>query len=342
MKNETTPAEHGDEYKGELTANFSSNVWFGANHEGLYAHLTEKMPLIRRYPEEYNEQLIAELGSHLQLNPEELLLTNGTAEAIYLLAQAYRGAKSLIVTPTFSEYDKACQVHEHQILRCTATTLEAYLEKYLPNLVWICTPNNPDGYSFELPVLEKLVNEHQDTVFIFDVSFREYCREKQPDAEWVSNFGNVVLLYSFTKRYGIPGLRMGYIHSTNSIVRNIRRYSVPWAVNSFAVETFRYLICNHADNFDIEKWLSEKQQFTKAINSIDGFQCIDSSTPFFLVKILKGKSSQLKHFLLEKGILVRDASNFFSDGSQYIRLLTLTTEKNKSLINKLKQWSLQS
>lgn len=341
MKNETIPAEHGDEYKGELAANFSSNVWFEANHEGLYAHLTEKMPLIRRYPEEYNQQLLAELGDHLQIDPDQLLLTNGTAEGIYLLAQAYRGSKSLIVTPTFSEYGKACQVHEHQMVSCSEASLETFLEKDLPDLVWICTPNNPDGYSFKLPVLEKLVKKYEHTIFIFDVSFREYCRERQPDAEWLSKFGNVIFLYSFTKRYGIPGLRMGYIHSSKVIIRNIRRYSVPWAVNSFAVEAFRYLIFNQADDFDIEKWLCEKQQFSEEINSVDGFQCLDSSTPFFLVKLLKGKSADLKHFLLEKGILVRDASNFFPDGSQYIRLLTLQADKNRLLINQLKQWSQQ-
>jgi threonine-phosphate decarboxylase len=341
MKDEKLLAEHGDEYKGELAANFSSNVWFGADHEGLYAHLTDKMPLIRRYPEEYNQQLIAELGHHLQLNPDQLLLTNGTAEGIYLLAQAYRGAKSLIVAPTFSEYGKACQVHEHQIVHCSATALEAYLEKELPRLVWICTPNNPDGYSFELSILEKLVKEYENTVFIFDVSFREYCREKQPDAEWVSKFENVILLYSFTKRYGIPGLRMGYIHSKKAIIRTIGKYSIPWAINSFAVEAFRYLICNHVDNFDIDEWLLQKKQFTKQINTIDGFECLDSSTPFFLVKLLKGKSADLKDFLLERGILVRDASNFFRDGSQYIRLLTLPAEKNELLLNELNQWSQQ-
>ncbi|MBP1619079.1 MAG: aminotransferase class [Bacteroidetes bacterium] len=341
MENKTIYADHGDEYKGELLANFSSNVWFGANHDGLYAYLTDRMPLIRRYPEEYNLALKCELAAHLHLLADQLLLTNGSAEGIYLLAQAYRGRKSLIVGPTFSEYGKACQVNDHQVFYTDAQLLENNLIQHTPDLVWICTPNNPDGFSFELPLLEKLVQQFSNTIFIFDTSFKEYCLEKQPESDFISQHGNVILLYSFTKRYGIPGLRMGYIYSSKSIIRNIHSYCVPWSVNTFAVEAFRYLITNHRDDFNISEWLEEKRKFAESINYIDGFQSLDSSTPFFLVKITKGKSADLKQFLLQKSILIRDASGFFQDGNQYIRLLTLSPEKNRLLLNELQQWKSQ-
>lgn len=338
MTNQKSRAEHGDEYKGNLIANFSSNVWFGADHEGLYAHLIEKMALVRRYPEEYNDQLISDLGNFLGINPEQLLLTNGTAEGIYLVAQTYRRAKSLIIRPSFSEYTKACKLYEHEIMNCSAELLESFLEDYTPDLVWICSPNNPDGFSFPLSDLKNLVQKYPNVIFILDISFREYCLEPQPDSGWISQHNNIVLLYSFTKRYGIPGLRMGYIQANKEIIKMIRKYAIPWTINTFASETFRYLMAGYSDQFDVREWLEEKRRFIKMIDLVDDFQCQESSTPFFLVKMMKGKSADLKQYLLGKGILIRDASNFFEDGSQWIRLLTLTPEKNQQLVNALQEW----
>ncbi len=74
------------------------------------------------------------------------------------------------------------------------------------------------------------------------------------------------------------------------------------------------------------------------INEIDGFECIPGETPFFLVKLHKGNSTELKHYLLEREILIRDAGNFFHNGEQYIRLLTLTDDKNELLIQELSKW----
>jgi threonine-phosphate decarboxylase len=337
-----TTASHGDEYKGELIANFSSNVWLEGNYEGLYAHLHSKISLIHRYPEEHNTQLKSDLGAWLNINPENLLLTNGSIEGIYLIAQAYRNNKSLILQPTFSEYEKACKINEHEIIFCANHDLEDNIDKHQPNLVWICSPNNPDGYSFELSFLENIVEKYSKTIFIFDISFKEYCLEKQPNIDTINKYSNTILVYSFTKRYGIPGLRMGYIHSNSSIISILSKYCIPWALNTFAVEALKYITSNLNDQFDIYEWLQRKEKLIKSINELDAFECMDSTTPFFLVRLKKGKSADLKHFLLNKGILIRDASGFFSNNNQYIRLLTLSNDKNQLLINELYKWTQQS
>lgn len=336
-----TTASHGDEYKGELIANFSSNVWLEDNYEGLYTHLHSKMALIHRYPEEHNAQLKADLGAWLNINPENLLLTNGSIEGIYLIAQAYRNKKSLIIQPTFSEYEKACRINDHKIYYCTNSELVNSIDNHGPDLVWICTPNNPDGFSFELPFLENIVEKYSNTIFIFDISFKEYCLQKQPGINIINKNSNTILLYSFTKRYGIPGLRMGYLHSNSSIISKVAKYCIPWAVNTFAVEALKYVISYSNNQFDIFEWLQRKEKLIKSINMMDAFECIVSTTPFFLVRLRKGKSADLKHFMLKKGILIRDASGFFDDNNQYIRLLTLSNDKNQLLINELYKWTQQ-
>lgn len=336
-----TNASHGDEYKGELAANFSSNVWLEGNYNDLYTHLQSKISLIHRYPEEHNTELKSELGTWLNINPENLLLTNGSIEGIYLIAHAYHKKRSLIIQPTFSEYDKACRINEHELFYCSNQNLEENIVNLQPDLVWICTPNNPDGHIFNISFLEKIVENNPGTIFIFDISFKEYCLKKQPDSTMVMRNKNTILLYSFTKRYGIPGLRIGYIYSNQTIISNISKYCIPWSVNAFAVEGLRHIINNSNDQFDIFEWLQRKEKFIKLINELNIFECIDSSTPFFLVRLNKGKSADLKHFLLDKGILIRDASGFFNDNKQYIRLLTLSNDKNQLLINEFHKWTQQ-
>ena len=337
-KTHSETIKHGDDYKGELLANFSSNVWFGAQHEGLYAHLSQCLPQICRYPEEHNNQLKTELAVSLNTQPNELLLTNGSVEGIYLLAQTFRGSESLIIQPTFSEYAHACRANKHKISYCNAHELSENIENSNPGLVWLCNPNNPDGYCFDPAYLEMLFHKHPDTLFILDVSFREFALTKQPDFGWINHFPNVVFIYSFTKRYGIPGLRLGYIHSNALIIDKVSEFSIPWSVNTLAAESLKYIVSRYHDEFNIEKWLSQKDNFCMKINEIDGFECIPGETPFFLVKLHKGNSTELKHYLLERGILIRGANNFFHNGEQYIRLLTLTDDKNALLIQELSKW----
>jgi threonine-phosphate decarboxylase len=333
--------QHGDDYQGKLKANFSSNVWYDAQHQNLYTHLKAKMPLVARYPENENKSLKLEFCEKNKCNPNEILLTNGSTEGIYLIAQAFRKSTSLILSPSFSEYQRACEINHHAIKFFKAQTLSAELASTKPNLVWLCVPNNPDGYLFDTELIEKLMSDYSDTIFIIDISFTDFCTNKPPYSLWIRRFKNLVLLYSFTKRYGIPGLRLGYLHCNENILCKVNTFAIPWSVNVIASEALRYIMNVYTDDFDIEKWLQRKTTFCNQLNQINGLKCVESTTPFFLVKLEKATSSELKKYLLEKEILIRDAANFFTNGEQYIRLLTLTDKKNTLLINELRQWMQQ-
>lgn len=103
---------HGDDlqrYKN-IRINFSSNVYNHFNHDGLFAHLAACLPRVVNYPEPAPVSLERKLASMLDLNPAEVMVTNGATEAIYLIAQAFQGAASSILQPTFAEYQDACRM----------------------------------------------------------------------------------------------------------------------------------------------------------------------------------------------------------------------------------------
>src|SRR5690606_22137033 len=109
---------HGDDayrYNKEIVANFSSNVWYGGEPAGLKAHLFSQWKTINKYPEVLGESLQNKIAQHHQLTPEQILVSSGTTESIYLIAQALRENSTTVVIPAFAEYEDACRMHHHQI-----------------------------------------------------------------------------------------------------------------------------------------------------------------------------------------------------------------------------------
>lgn len=329
--------EHGDEFQGELKANFSSNIWYNADNTDLYLHLAKKLPTIRRYPEMEAESLKQLLSDKLKLKKEQLTIGNGSIEIIYRIAQAHQNKKSLIVSPTFSEYAKACELNNHKIGTCAFDNLNETINSFHPDLIWICNPNNPNGYFIDNSILINLFAINKNTIFIIDQSFIEFCKLQGLDSLAVNEFENIILIQSLTKRYSIPGLRLGYAISCEKIMDRLNRFAIPWSVNSLAIEAAQFIL-NKQDNFDINEWLLETERFRKSIDSLGIFETQPGATPFFLVKLLQGKAANLKEFLLEDGILIRDANNFEANETELIRINTLSKEDNNLLINKLSIW----
>ena len=331
--------DHGDDVQGELKANFSSNIWYGADNSALYKHLASKLPTIRRYPEFEAESLKEMLAQKHNIDKNQLVLFNGSIESLYNIAQAYQGQKSLIITPTFSEYEKACLLNKHKIRKCEARNIEKSMAKFEPNLVWICNPNNPTGYHIDANYLRTLFQKHTQTIFIIDQSYADFCSQKAITTKEVSQLSNIILIHSFTKRYSIPGLRIGYITAPEQIIHKVNTYSIPWAVNTLAIEAAKYILQNNTTELNLTKWLADSAEFQKKINAIGLFECLPSDTPFFLVKLLKGRSSDLKDFLLVHGILIRNATNILNNNTEYIRLISLSEFENTLLIEKLIEWN---
>jgi len=330
--------EHGDEYQGVLKANFSSNVWYGADNTELYRHLSDILPSTSRYPEVDAESLRVLIADRQKVNPSQVSTGNGSVEIIYRVAQAFHGRKSIIVSPSFSEYSKACVVNGHSVLHCYRENLLVEIDKYQPDLVWLCNPNNPDGYCFDRKELQAALYTYPQVTFVIDQSYVDFTLQETLAATSILEFPNLILLHSLTKRYAIPGLRIGYVVAQEPIIRRLEQFTIPWSVNTLAIEAGKYILNRQDTSFDLESWLNETTRFQHEINRIGIFKTWPTHTPFFLVEILKGKTCGLKDYLLSEGILIRDATNFDYNGKEMMRLNTLSKDQNDLLITKLRIW----
>ncbi len=109
---------HGDDgfsADGIITANFSTNVWYGDGSEALVRFLQKRIPLVLHYPEPDADSFVEAVAEHYGVSRDCVLAGNGATELIYLIARAYAGSRTIIFTPSFSEYEDACVQCNHQI-----------------------------------------------------------------------------------------------------------------------------------------------------------------------------------------------------------------------------------
>lgn len=202
---------HGDDgYRNEriLRANFSSNVRPGGVPSALRDHLRTQLDRAGTYPEVAAESLTALLAAQHRVTPGQVLVTNGAVAAIYLVAQAWRGARSVVVGPTFSEYADAARLEEHAVTSISREdfTVERFGEA---TLVWLCNPNNPTGEVLSRDLLLGVIDRHPGVMFVVDLAYADFCATAPLCAADTETRTNLVLLHSLTKNFGIPGLRLG-------------------------------------------------------------------------------------------------------------------------------------
>ena len=329
---------HGDDaykYKA-IKINFSSNVYNHVDHSGLHQHLFQQMESIRTYPEPEPYSLEKVLAERFHLSSEEVCVTNGATEAIYLIAQTFRNQISAILMPTFSEYADACRLHGHKVV-------PIYNLNRLPDrgrLIWLCNPNNPTGEVREEEVLTACIKQNPQRIFVMDQSYEFFTQKALLTAREAAEFPNVILLHSMTKRFAVPGLRLGYITACKELLHEIRTQRMPWSVNQLAIEAGHYLLSSSQYDIDISLLLKEKERLAQSLLSIGGMEIWPSDTHYMLVQLRMGKAAALKEYLAtEQGILIRDASNFEGLNEHFFRIATQTPEENDKLVESIKKWT---
>ncbi|MBQ6310553.1 MAG: aminotransferase class I/II-fold pyridoxal phosphate-dependent enzyme [Bacteroidales bacterium] len=319
---------HGDDiYKyGNIKLNFSSNIYPRADITPVLEYLKERLGVIRSYPEPNAASLEKAIAAKLGIAEENVLVTAGATEAIYLIAQTLRSWQTFSVKyPAFSEYEDACRLY-------------MYREDTFGNLMWICNPCNPTGEVFPRSYIEDLLQKHR--YVIVDQSYEDYCQEKVMSPAEAIRIPNLIQLHSMTKKYAVPGLRIGYITANVAVTRLLKKSIRPWAINSLALEAAKYLLeSNFSAVPDMGAYLRSTQRLRFALAQLEGLETRPTKTNFVLCRLKNGKAADLKEFLArDKGILIRDASNFRGLYEGHFRVASSNDEDNAFLVEGIKEF----
>ena len=321
---------HGDDlyqYSG-IKMNFSSNIYTGTDLSALYSHLSTCMQVVSSYPEPSATSLEQMIAQDCGIKPEEVLVTSGAVDAIYLVAQAYRHLGTCkVMTPTFSEYEDACRVFE-------------YKECDDADMCWLCNPNNPTGSVMSVGDVLDLAKRYK--MLVVDQSYEDYTLEPLLQPADAADRDDIILLHSMTKRYAVPGLRLGYVTASSSIISRLREQYRPWAINALSLEAGKWLVQRGETAIpDLTSYLIEPQRLRAMLNEIDGIEAQQTQTNFFLCTIASATAAQLKEYLAhEHGILIRDASNFTGLTSHHFRIATQSPAENDALVAAIRNYEL--
>ena len=321
---------HGDDTYNYryIRMNFSSNIPSHADLSALEDYLRSRISVIRSYPEPLPRSLEEKIAHSIGRNPSEVLVTSGATEAIYLIAQAASHVCSeeekgnstfTVVHPTFSEYDSACLMF-------------GMTEDWDGDLCWLCNPNNPTGELRDEAFVRALAARHR--LLVIDQSYEDYVLCPLPK---IDDLPNVIVLHSMTKKYGIPGLRLGYVTAPAAIIERLRHFCRPWAVNALAIEAGMWLLDRPIPDNTV--WLQEAQRMRVALNQIPGIHAGDTQTNFMLCTIEDHTAAELKEYLASQhGLLIRDAANFRGLTPHHFRVAAQLPEENDELVREVEKW----
>lgn len=314
---------HGDDiYQYQsITSDFSSNICQNlAASRAVMDYLSQRPQLLAHYPEPEAwslEQMIAEREG---ISPDNVIVTSGATEAIYLIAQTFR-YQPHIPQPTFSEYADACRMFPP-----TSKT---------KNSVWLCNPNNPTGRLLSAGKLD-------DALFYFnlvviDQSYEYYTDQPLLTAVEAVEKQRVIQLHSMTKTYAVPGLRLGFIITSKKLADKLRGNLRPWSVSSLAIEAGIFLLQH--DELICRPDFTEVARLCQMLNGIEGISVEDTDTNFMLCQLRQGTAHDLKEYLARNHhILIRDCSNFVGLTPHHFRVAAQTPAENDALVAAIRQF----
>ena len=347
---------HGDDiYQyGGIRCNFSSNISPLIDTSPLRQHLAERLTLINHYPEPDAYSLEVLIAAKRGISPNEVLVTSGATDAIYLIAQTLRSERTFAVKrPTFCEYADACRMYGYEEAPKAASKREhsdaciSYAEheqartKFKAGAVrWLCNPNNPTGELRTTDTVKVLSRRHR--WLIIDQSYEDYTWEPLLSAQTAIDMQNVIVIHSMTKRFAIPGLRLGYIIAPSAVIDRLRANYRPWAVNALAIEAGHWLL-EHEEPYyreEMKLLLAQTRYLRERLRNIFGIHVYPTNTNFMLCSIQQSTAAELKEYLLaHHGFLIRDASNFEGLKDCHFRIATQLPEFNTELVEAIKTFA---
>ena len=315
---------HGDDaYQyAHIASDFSSNICAGRGHQALMAHLAMHPEFIGHYPEPEAWSLERMIAEQEDLMPQNVLVTNGATDAIYLIAQAFPFQID-IPRPTFSEYEDACTIFSRTDMN--------------HRMLWLCNPNNPTGDVYDQLVIDRMMSRYD--MVVVDQSYEHYTDHFVMNARWAARLPYIIQIHSFTKTYGVPGLRLGYITAHESLIELLRQFLRPWSVSALAIEAGKFLLSD--DSLRCKPDLNEARRLRDQLQQIDGILTQETHTNFMLCQFEDEKycAADLKDYLArEHHLLIRDASNFRGLTPRHFRIAAQTPRENNTLLEAIKDY----
>ena len=343
-----TPGKPIDELEREL--GLTDIVKLASNENPLgpslkaLSAIQETLSELSRYPDGNGFSLKRALSKKLNVATDQITLGNGSNEILELLARTFLTPELEVV---FSQHAFAVYPLVTQAVGATARVapaldyghdLDAMLARVNQNtrLIFIANPNNPTGTLLAAEALEKFISALPETVVcVLDEAYFEFVNtELRADSvSWLDKYSNLIITRTFSKAYGLAGLRIGYSLSSATIADLLNRVRQPFNNNMLALAAAEAALTDEgylAETLAVNK--QGMRQLTQAFESL-GLSWISSAANFVSVD-LKRDAMPVYEALLKKGVIVRPVGIY--EMPDFLRISIGTEQENRFFINALK------
>lgn len=325
-----------DEFSGE------AKVFLDANENSLGSPLKK---WYNRYPDPHQLAIKEKLSFIKGVGVEHIFLGNGSDECIDVLFRCFcePGKDNVIICPpTYGMYEVSANINNIALKKVPLLDnfqldlihLEDQIDANT-KIIWICSPNNPTGNSINRIDIETVLNNFTGIVVI-DEAYINFAQQKSFVQE-LADYPNLVVMQTFSKAWGLAGLRLGMAFASLSIIEIMNKVKPPYNINQATQELVLTALEEIGQVNDMIKLLVDMRiALADVFLSMPTVEKVyPSDANFILVKIKEAK--KIYEFLLTKGIVLRDRSNV-QLCSDCLRITIGTEQENTFLVDAMQDW----
>jgi len=334
VKNMSSYSSARDDYNGLANKNL---IYLDANESPFENG-------INRYPDNKHKNLKTVISKIKNINVNQVVFGNGTDEILDLIVRVFCNPnedKIITLPPTYGMYDVIAKTNgieniEIPLKSDFSIDSERILDLKTSNIkiLFLCSPNNPTGNSFEINLLDNLIKKFNGIVVV-DEAYIDFSSQKSL-TNLIDKYENLIITQTMSKAYGMAGIRLGMGISNNKIISYINKIKPPYNVNTLT-ENKALEELNKIDEVkkNIDLVLNQRKLLLSSLEKLDFVEKIYKSDANFL--LVKVDNADLRYNQLsEKGIIVRNRSN--QPLCQNCLRITIGTKiENNSLIKTLNE-----
>ena len=315
-----------------LKLNANENLYGFATN--LLAEKLKETP-IAHYPDPAQKKIRKQIASYVGLAENQILAGNGSDEVIDLLCRFLpQDSSAMIFPPSFGYYEYLIRLNRHQVIACGRNkdfTIDLEKAKKWQNnppaIIFLCSPNNPTGNLVSKQELQFFLS--WDCLVVVDEAYFEFSQKSY--IYLLAKHKNLVILRTFSKYFGLAGLRLGYGLMSADLQEKLLALKYPYNINQIAGAALEVCFA-HQDIFEKQRIeiKNTRQQFLQILQKYPKVETYPSQANFVLCKIKDYSIKLLSEQLFKKGVLVR----YFQTGllENFIRISIGTPQQMEKFI----------
>lgn len=322
---------------------YSRGILLDANENSFGSVVESEGETLNRYPDPHQMSMREWLGAYHGIPYQKLFFGVGSDEIIDLLIRIFcePGKDSImILEPTYGMYKVAADINDVKSETVflndnfdidTEAVINSWNNKI--KLIFLCSPNNPTANLLSKTSVKVLLQKTK-SIIVVDEAYIDFAGDENSCLDLIDQFPNLVILRTFSKAWGLAGIRLGYCICNEEIINYLFKIKAPYNINSLTRKAFHEAFSNsHRKDDFISSILKEKQCLIEGLKKIEGIEKLfPSDTNYILIKIKD--ASAVQKLLAKEGVIIRDRSSQ-PKLENCLRITVGTHEQNEQLLRSL-------